>query len=158
MKKVNGFWTDENNNKWDCDYYTKERAIQLSKTLINCRDCRDCLDCSDCRYCSNCLDCSDCRNCSNCLDCSDCSNCSDCRYCSDCSEQPEHYSTLKIGSRNDITHFYKTESGIMVRCGCFWGTLEAFEFKVKATYPVGHKHNKTYLNEISKVKRLWRVK
>ena len=66
MKKGNNYWIDENNNKWGCNYYTKEQAEKNSKTLTNCSDCsdcRDCSDCSDCSYCSYCSYCNDCRNC-----------------------------------------------------------------------------------------------
>ena len=36
-----------------------------------------------------------------------------------------------IGSRQDITTFFKTRTGyIGVRCGCFWGTLQDFLDKV----------------------------
>jgi len=49
MIRKNGFWIDENNNKWDISIYTKECAEKLSLTLINCQDCQDCQDCRDCR-------------------------------------------------------------------------------------------------------------
>lgn len=49
MRELNNYWVDKNNNRWSCNIYTKKKAIELSKTLINCRDCRDCRDCSYCR-------------------------------------------------------------------------------------------------------------
>ena len=39
-----------------------------------------------------------------------------------------------IGSRNDTTTFYKTETNVGVVCGCFTGTIEAFENAVGETH------------------------
>lgn len=36
-----------------------------------------------------------------------------------------------IGSRKDVATFYKSSEGISVTCGCFSGTIEEFEKKVK---------------------------
>ena len=97
MKKINGFWTDSNANKWDCDIYTEAQAIKYSESLtgcvncINCSNCSGCSGCIDCGNCRDCINCSDCRYCrycrycSGCIDCGDCSSCGDCNYCSDCS-------------------------------------------------------------------------
>ena len=110
----NGFWVDENNNRWDENFYTQERAEELSKTLINC---------SDCSYCSYCFDCSDC---SYCFDCSD---------CSDCDKTPKQYVADKIGSRKDNTRFYQDKNGVIrVVCGCFRGTLDEFAAKVEEVH------------------------
>ena len=49
-----------------------------------------------------------------------------------------------IGSRNDYTAMFHTDKGVFVRCGCFRGTLEEFESKVKETHR-GTKHEKNYL-------------
>ena len=49
-----------------------------------------------------------------------------------------------IGSRNDCTTMFHTDKGVFVRCGCFRGTLEEFESKVKETHR-GTKHEKNYL-------------
>lgn len=48
-----------------------------------------------------------------------------------------------IGSRKGCTYFFKTLSGIYVRCGCFFGTIEQFAKKVEDT----HKDNAQYLKE-----------
>ena len=48
-----------------------------------------------------------------------------------------------IGSRKGCTYFFKTLSGIYVRCGCFFGTIEQFAEKVENT----HKANAQYLKE-----------
>jgi len=42
MEKVNNDWTDDNNNRWDCNIYTELEAEALSKILVNCSDCSDC--------------------------------------------------------------------------------------------------------------------
>ena len=50
MDKINNFYVDENNNRWDADIYTKSYAQKCSESLV---------------YCHNCSDCSCCRNCSD---------------------------------------------------------------------------------------------
>ena len=58
-----------------------------------------------------------------------------------------------IGSRNDCATFYKTkDNNIRVVCGCFNGTLEEFEARVKETHK-GNKYEKAYLNAIAFVKK-----
>ena len=49
-----------------------------------------------------------------------------------------------IGSRNDHTTIFHTDKGTFVKCGCFKGTLEEFEAKVKETHQ-GNNHEKDYL-------------
>ena len=60
-----------------------------------------------------------------------------------------HYLTAgPIGSRNDITTFYRTKSlGIGVVCGCFRGSIEAFAAKVKETHG-DNDHAKRYMAAI----------
>ena len=54
-----------------------------------------------------------------------------------------------IGSRNDYTTFYKTkDSNIHVVCGCFIGTIDEFEARIKETHK-GNKYEKAYLNAIT---------
>ena len=174
MKNINGYWIDGNNNRWNENIYTKEQAVLNSRTLVHCsycRDCSDCRDCSGCSYCRDCRDCSgcsgcrncsDCRNCSYCSYCRDCRNCRDCSYCrgcsycsgcSDCSENPQRYTTAKIGSRNSNTTFYWIKDVVQVVCDCFRGNLQEFEDKVKATYG-RKKFGLQYTKEIKKVKYL----
>ena len=50
-------------------------------------------------------------------------------------------SISRIGSRKDITTFNADKN--IVWCGCYKGTLEEFESKVKET----HKDNEQYLRE-----------
>lgn len=51
-----------------------------------------------------------------------------------------------IGSRADYTHIYRTDKGVYVKCGCFFGTVDEFASKVKDT----HGDNK-YANQYRKV-------
>ena len=55
------------------------------------------------------------------------------------------------GSRNGYTTIFHTDKGIYVQCGCFKGTLEEFEAKVKETHQ-GNKHERDYLALIEFVK------
>ena len=61
--------------------YTYENALEISKTLINCKEC------IDCEYCNNCKDCVGCERCTDCVGCEwceDCNNCLDCLFCYEC--------------------------------------------------------------------------
>ena len=49
-----------------------------------------------------------------------------------------------IGSRRDYTTIFHADKGVFVRCGCFKGTLDEFEAKVKKNHN-GSKHEKDYL-------------
>ena len=49
-----------------------------------------------------------------------------------------------IGSRNGYTTIFHTDKGLFVQCGCFKGTLDEFEAKVKETHQ-GNKHERDYL-------------
>lgn len=49
-----------------------------------------------------------------------------------------------IGSRNDVTTFFKTkDGGICVKCGCFSGTIDRFLGAVSETHK-DNKHAKAY--------------
>ena len=39
-----------------------------------------------------------------------------------------------IGSRQDITYAVKSDNGIMIKCGCFWGDLEQWQAQCRATH------------------------
>ena len=58
-----------------------------------------------------------------------------------------------IGSRNGYTTIFHTDKGIFVQCGCFRGSINDFEKKVKETHQ-GNKHERDYLAliEFAKVK------
>jgi uncharacterized protein YjbI with pentapeptide repeats len=51
-----------------------------------------------------------------------------------------------IGSRSAYTQIYRTDNGVYVQCGCFFGTVDEFASKVKET----HGDNK-YANQYRKV-------
>ena len=68
-------------------------------------------------------------------------------YLGDCGKLQSYSDILiagVIGSRNDYTTIFHTDKGIFVQCGCFIGTLEEFEAKVKETHQ-GNNHEKDYL-------------
>lgn len=90
MKLNNGFWEDENHNKWNSSLYSEKAALKYSSTLTDCRNCSNCSNCSYCRDCNHCKGCSYCRNCNYCSGCNHCkhciycSSCNHCRNCNDC--------------------------------------------------------------------------
>lgn len=63
----------------------------------------------------------------------------------------EIFQVSNIGSRNDVTTIYHTEQSILIKCGCFEGTIEEFEAKVKETHQ-GNEFEKQYLALIELVK------
>jgi hypothetical protein len=56
----------------------------------------------------------------------------------------------EIGSRKQVT-CYSIKHDKMT-CGCFNGSLEAFEMQVRLTYPPGHKHRIEYDAFIEEIK------
>lgn len=86
MKLINGYWTDENGNRWNEKKYTKEKAEMRSKTLEGCTDCINCEYCEYCEYCSNCYCCAYCNNCTECHYCENCCHCTNCVRCDACAE------------------------------------------------------------------------
>ena len=56
-----------------------------------------------------------------------------------------------IGSRKSRTLFFKTDKGVFVQCGCFFGDLEKFVEKVKETHQ-GNKHERDYLALVEFIK------
>ena len=56
-----------------------------------------------------------------------------------------------IGSRKLRTLFFKTDKGVFVQCGCFFGDLEKFVAKVKETHQ-GNKHERDYLALVEFIK------
>ena len=84
MELMNGYWIDENNNRWDSTFYTAEVAQKFSESLKNCRNCvnsRYCQNCESCSYCGDCKDCRDCKACRKCTGCQKCTGCWDCEDC-----------------------------------------------------------------------------
>lgn len=160
MKKIDGYWVDENGNRWnDC---SKERAKELSSSMINCYNCNNCCGCHychNCHYCDNCRNCHNCWGCQYCRVCQDCEDCWDCRGCQKYTNSPVMYRSTKIGSREAQTLFYfgKTANGtsLQIVCGCFRGNLEEFEKAVLATHENNEVYRNQYLEEIRKVKALF---
>jgi len=58
-----------------------------------------------------------------------------------------------IGSRAAYTTFFKDADKIMVSCGCFKGTIQEFEVKVKETHQ-NNKFAQQYLDSIEYVKKM----
>ena len=56
-----------------------------------------------------------------------------------------------LGSQNRQTFFFKTEIGLIVKCGCFYGTEKAFKKQVKETHKDGQ-FAKEYLTMLKVVK------
>ena len=133
MKKINNYWVDDNNNSWSCDIETEESASNKSKSLIDCCGCIDCRDCIDCIGCRGCLDCIGCRGCSN--------------Y----KENPQRYTSSKIGSRNANTTAYWLGEDVQIICGCFRGDLAEFEAAVRETH-AETEHLNPYLKLIENLK------
>ena len=50
MNLINGYWTDDNGNQWDADYYTKDQA--LSAGLVKCRNMLNSFNCTRCTSCA----------------------------------------------------------------------------------------------------------
>ena len=57
-----------------------------------------------------------------------------------------------IGSRNDTTHYFYNDDRVI--CGCFDGTMEEFENKVKDSYDEDDKEYKQYIIAIRTLKEL----
>lgn len=106
VKLIDNYWVI-GSNKWNASIYTQEQAEKYSKTLINCQNCINCSDCSYCR------------------------SCSDCSYFK---TNPQRITSSFLGSRNSQTTYYWDDKREQIICGCFKGTLEEFEEKVKITH------------------------
>ena len=175
MKHKNGYWIDDNGNRWS-DCISESEAQKSSESLKGCSNCYNCHYCRNCDYCDNCNNCRNCRYCNNCHYCRycyNCNNCYNCHYCDDCNacrdcyrceyytENPARYLTDRIGSRRDHTVFYfgKIENGmsLQVVCGCFRGDLKEFEAAVLKTHENSEVYRNQYLKEIAKVKTLFEL-
>ena len=155
----------------DCGNCRDCRNCNGCRSCRDCRDCHSCCGCYKCRKCCGCRDCGDCRDCNNCyscMDCGDCSGCQYCRYCcycddcDDCSycrscssfgHNPQRIFGGKMGHRDDIPAVYWIEPG-REQCvvGCFRGTLDQLEERVKETHADNPEHLKNYLEFIKKVR------
>jgi hypothetical protein len=59
-----------------------------------------------------------------------------------------------LGSENRTTYAFNLESGILIRCGCFKGTLEEFEKQVIDTHG-DNIHAKEYLMIVELIRMKW---
>ncbi len=100
VKYENGYWVDGDNNKWSSDIldaWDEHGALELAKTLVNCKNCIDCIECEDCE------DCIDCEMCSCCYDCVGCVNCDGCENCYDCAG----FSGIKSAHKGEIEYIHR---------------------------------------------------
>lgn len=86
LKIIDGYYVDENNNRWKCDKYLKREAIYHSKNLLDCHYCTDCEKCIHCAFCTNCEKCENCYKCKDCYKCICCNNCTNCHECCKCND------------------------------------------------------------------------
>lgn len=148
MDIENGYWVDENGNRWDASRFTEEQAQQASDSL-NC-----CTNCTNCTWCSNCTNCTCCTNCFYCTCCTNCSYCRNYVDCIDCKTQPNMYRTPYIGSRDAQTLFYWAADGFeQVVCGCFRGSLAEFVARVEEVHG-NRPHGLEYKKQIEIMKIL----
>ena len=122
MELKDGYWADEQGNRWGEDFYTEPQAKSASETLTDCRYCTNCTNCTDCRYCTD---------------------CTDCRYCTDCrgfKQNPNRYAFKGIGGNyyNTCAYWVPSDSTEQIVCGCFRGDLKAFEKAVRKKYLDDH--------------------
>lgn len=160
MKKISGYWIDANNNRWNCDIFTEERAKKYSETLIDCTLCTDCSYCSYCNYCTRCTECSDCFDCTECSECTDCSYCSDCldcTYCSDCTgykSNPERYCIELNGTVEKLAMAYwLTGDDLQLVFSCY-KTTSPEDFKKKAIEMNGEEKAKPFTKFVDTVEYL----
>lgn len=141
IRTINGWHVDENNNRWDAEIATREQAEIFSRYLVNCHDCTNCVSCRDCSYCNDCAYCVSCHHCLS------------CRSCHDYWENPQRIVGWIMGSRDDIPAVYWLKPG-KEQCivGCFRGTLDELEAKVKETHADNPEHLKNYLKFIKNVR------
>ena len=147
MKKVNGYFIDENNNKWSEKKFTMEEALHLSGTLT---DCTNCVNCTNCINCVNSTNCINCTNCFYCIDCIDCNSCTICACCNGFKSNPNRYAKKNLGNKWSNTCIYWTGGKVQVVCGCFSGDLKEFEKVILKKY--GHDHE--YISYIKQAKML----
>lgn len=93
LRKINGYWVDKNNNRWDVNEYNYKDAKKISKSMIMCKNCTNCNKCYYCEDCFDCVYCLHCRNCNKCwhnkfcnnlIESNRCENCNNLSYCDDC--------------------------------------------------------------------------
>lgn len=66
----------------------------------------------------------------------------------------EFMQIIGIGSRKGCIYFFKCEEDIIVRCGCFFGTIDEFENEVKSVYSEEEQYYKEYIGAINYIKSI----
>lgn len=117
VKNIDGYYVDENGNKWDENTNSEIDAKIKSDSLKNCKNCINCSDCSDCYRCSDCYG---------------------------FLENPQKITSPKIGSRGGQTTIYWNGCNVQVVCGCFRGDIKSFREKISLIHG-GKKHESDYL-------------
>jgi hypothetical protein len=149
-----GRYYDSDNNSWSAKLFTEAQAIKFSGSMVNCSSCRDCSychHCISCRHSHHCISCSSCSSCSHCHACHHCSECRACISCSEFEENPERITSPKIGTRKGNTTYYWTDKKEIIVCGCFTGSMDDFELRVKETHG-DNEHGTAYKSWIKRVK------
>lgn len=163
--RTDGRWyVDERGNRWSTSS-TLELVQLWSRSLVNCTDCIDCRYCRNCVGCRGCNGCVDCTNCANCVGCMRCTYCATCESCTDCQDcrrvvgcerfeqNPCRYMGPEMGSRGTQTTVYWLGDRTQVICGCYTGTLEAFEERVSRVHG-DNRHGREYRRLIATVRKI----
>jgi hypothetical protein len=132
----------------DCTSCTNCTNCRDSRYCIVCTFCNHCGECNNCNVCRHCKGCRDCKDCKDCNYCSCCISCLNCESCSDYHSNPARISSPRIGSRHDHTHLYWLGENTQVICGCYRGSLEEFEKKVKEVHNDTTRHYEDYISFI----------
>jgi hypothetical protein len=133
LKLKNGWYVDDNNNRWNTDVETEESARKKSESLKSCSDCSDCSDCFGCSRCSRCFDCSGIK---------------------DFKDNPQRYTTPRIGSRNaQTTLYWNSEKHQVFVCSANRDTIETFEARVREVHG-NDEYLQPYLKQIEIMKYL----
>ena len=122
------------------------RVFDEAYVFDDARVCGEAWVCDDARVCGEAWVCGNARVYDNAHVCGDAYVCDNARVCGDAkiNKISDVLCISSIGSRNDVTTFFKTENGnICVKCGCFSGTIDRFLEAVSETHK-DNKHAKAY--------------
>ena len=56
MQLLDGYWTDDNNNRWNKELLTEKEAKAASRSMKNCSGCLDWAECIEFHTCSGCVE------------------------------------------------------------------------------------------------------
>jgi hypothetical protein len=118
LKLKNGWYVDDNNNRWNTDVETEESARKKSESLKSCF------------------------------------GCSDCSGIKDFKDNPQRYTTPRIGSRNaQTTLYWNSEKHQVFVCSANLDTIETFEARVRKVHG-NDEYLQPYLKQIEIMKYL----